>query len=109
MSVDLSGMSRTELQQLANDVEKQLKLAAQEERKAAIKAAKIAAQEHGFEIEELFGAGGAPVKTKTGKSINPPKYRNPENPEQTWSGRGRRPGWIAEAEKAGKSLEDMAI
>ncbi|HRZ07519.1 MAG TPA: H-NS histone family protein [Candidatus Competibacteraceae bacterium] len=27
-------------------------------------------------------------------SVNPPKYRNPENPEQTWSGRGKRPAWV---------------
>ena len=24
-----------------------------------------------------------------------PKYSNPENPEETWTGRGRSPGWIA--------------
>ena len=24
-----------------------------------------------------------------------PKYRNPENPEETWTGRGRSPAWVA--------------
>src|SRR5690349_737834 len=23
-----------------------------------------------------------------------PKYRNPENPEEVWSGRGRKPRWV---------------
>lgn len=38
-----------------------------------------------------------------------PKYRHPENAELTWSGRGRKPSWIAEALDAGKSLDDFAI
>ncbi|MBZ4194820.1 MAG: H-NS histone family protein [Candidatus Contendobacter sp.] len=26
-----------------------------------------------------------------------PKYRNPANPEQTWTGRGKKPGWLKQA------------
>jgi DNA-binding protein H-NS len=33
-----------------------------------------------------------------------PKYRHPDNPDLTWSGRGRKPGCIAEALETGKSL-----
>lgn len=35
-------------------------------------------------------------------------YRNPENPAQTWSGRGRRPRWVSDALTAGRTLEDLA-
>lgn len=28
------------------------------------------------------------------KSSRPPKYRNPSNPEQTWTGRGKAPTWM---------------
>lgn len=109
MAIDLSQMSVAELQQLAKDVEKALKVAAETERKTALQAARFAAQEHGFELDELMSdAGAAKVKGK-GAAKNPPKYRNPENPDQTWSGRGRRPAWIAQAEASGKSLEDLAI
>lgn len=109
MTIDLSNMSTSELQTLARDVEKALKVAAETERKTALSAARYAAQEHGFDLDELMSDGGVPkAKGKSGAK-NPPKYRNPENPEQTWSGRGRRPAWIAEAEAAGKSLEEMAI
>jgi DNA-binding protein H-NS len=38
-----------------------------------------------------------------------PKYRNPENPAETWSGRGLKPRWMAAAIKVGKKLEDFAI
>jgi len=38
-----------------------------------------------------------------------PKYRNPDNPTETWAGRGLRPRWLADAIKAGKKLEHFAI
>ena len=37
----------------------------------------------------------------------PPKYRNPANPYQTWSGRGRTPLWIKRLRMEGKSIEDL--
>jgi len=39
----------------------------------------------------------------------PAKYRHPENPALTWSGRGRKPLWFVEALSSGKTAEDMAI
>ena len=37
------------------------------------------------------------------------KYRNPENPAETWAGRGLKPRWLTAAIKAGKKLEDFLI
>jgi DNA-binding protein H-NS len=34
------------------------------------------------------------VKKKYVKSSRPPKYRNPSNPEQTWTGLGKAPAWV---------------
>lgn len=31
------------------------------------------------------------------RSVGTPKYRNPANPEQTWTGRGKKPGWLKQA------------
>jgi DNA-binding protein H-NS len=39
----------------------------------------------------------------------PPKYRNPENPAETWAGRGLKPRWLVAAMKAGKKLEYFSI
>ncbi len=33
-------------------------------------------------------------KKKRVKSSRPPKFRNPSNPEQTWTGRGKAPAWV---------------
>jgi DNA-binding protein H-NS len=38
-----------------------------------------------------------------------PKYRNPENPGETWSGRGRKPKWVEMALAHDRELEDLAI
>jgi DNA-binding protein H-NS len=38
-----------------------------------------------------------------------PKYRNPENPEETRAGRGLKHRWLAAAIKAGKQLDDFLI
>ena|SRR5215831_6567054 len=38
-----------------------------------------------------------------------PKYRNPENPSETWAGRGLTPLWLAAALKSGKKLEHFSI
>ena len=34
------------------------------------------------------------------------KYRNPEDPTQQWSGRGRQPAWFKAWITSGRSLED---
>jgi DNA-binding protein H-NS len=39
----------------------------------------------------------------------PPKYHNPDDPTQTWAGRGLKPRWLAAALKAGRKLEDFSI
>lgn len=38
-----------------------------------------------------------------------PKYRNPADRTETWTGRGLRPRWLVAAMKGGKKLEDFAI
>jgi DNA-binding protein H-NS len=48
------------------------------------------ARASGFSAAELFGRKGKGSKVA-------PKYRNPKEPSQTWTGRGRRPNWMTEA------------
>lgn len=62
------------------------------------------AKQHGFEIQDLFGRG------RKGKGTVAPKYRDPKKPENTWTGRGRPPRWLAAATKGGKvKREDFLI
>jgi len=77
-----------------------------EEERASIKAqiAQLAASS-GFDIHELMGGK---VKKQTNGKVAP-KFANPKDPTQTWSGRGRKPLWMVAELKKGKKQESFAI
>ena len=56
-----------------------------------------------------FADGRLRFKGVGGRGVVPPKYRNPDNPAETWAGRGLKPRWITAALKSGKKLEQFAI
>jgi DNA-binding protein H-NS len=78
-------------------------------------AAKVTEERRTLQAElgklERFGVGRMSGKALRGGRMGPvaPKYRNPDNPSETWAGRGLKPRWISAALKAGKKLEDFAI
>ena len=66
----------------------------------------------GLTIDEVYPSRGA--KKAAGKKGNAgsvaPKYRDPSDPSQTWSGRGRQPLWFAAAiKKHGVTAENLLI
>jgi DNA-binding protein H-NS len=72
------------------------------------------ATESGFELDEVFGT--KPPENQTNELIKrkqigfvKAKYINPEDSDQTWSGRGRKPKWAAKYIKDGGVLEDLLI
>ena len=38
-----------------------------------------------------------------------PKFRNPAQPAETWSGRGKQPRWLTAHLRSGKKLDDFRI
>ncbi|MBS0569396.1 MAG: H-NS histone family protein [Proteobacteria bacterium] len=62
------------------------------------------ARTKGYTIEQLFGGRG-----RKGRRKAAPKFRNPADPAQTWSGRGKRPRWFHAALRAGRKEKDMLI
>jgi len=106
MPIDLKKMTRKELLQLQKDVEVALVDVEKKEREKALQAAQAAAGKFGFSLDELTSAGGASRK-KRGKAT--PKYRNPENHEQTWSGLGRKPQWIHDSLAKGLDITELEI
>ncbi|SEO15588.1 H-NS histone family protein [Palleronia pelagia] len=104
--INLDKLTLDELKALRKDVDKAISNYEKRKKQEALAKAEAAAREAGFSLSELMGD----ASTRKGKGpINPPKYRHPENPEMTWSGRGRQPAWIKEGLDAGKSLEDFLI
>lgn len=84
------------------------------ERDAFIARVREEAAAIGLRPEELFAPAppSAPrkapgVSRARGKGTVPAQFRGPNGDE--WSGRGKSPKWLAEAEKAGRSREDFRI
>ena len=67
------------------------------------------AQELGFDLSEMFGkkTGSKTVSKKVGTAQV--KYRHPNDPKLTWSGRGRMAGWLAELVSKGNNKEKYAV
>jgi DNA-binding protein H-NS len=38
-----------------------------------------------------------------------PKFRNPDEPSETWAGRGKKPRWLTRQLRAGRRLDDFRI
>ena len=102
---NLDGMSLEELQQLQKDVARAIDSYRDRQKAAARAEIEALAREKGFKLEEILEASSR----KRGRSVAAPKYRHPENPAITWTGRGRRPGWFTAALEQGKSEADMLI
>ncbi|WP_298938378.1 H-NS histone family protein [uncultured Ruegeria sp.] len=107
MSIDISGLSAAELKELAAKIEKRAVEVEKEALRAALTKMRAIADKLGVAFEDviaLHGGKGKKTATKTA-----PKYANPDDPSQTWTGRGRKPAWVKEALEAGKSIDDLAI
>ena len=96
-------MSLDELKRLKRDLDKAIANFDKRRKAEAKHGLEEKAREYGFSLSELVD-----VKT-TKRTETAPKYRNPGNPEQTWSGRGRQPVWFRNAIEAGTELDDLKI
>lgn len=89
---ELAALSLKELRALGERVE--AAIAEREKQERADVKAKLAemAQKAGFSVGELFGSGKG-----SKRSAAAIRFRNPKDPSQTWTGRGRKPNWLVEA------------
>ena len=94
---DLTSMSVDELWELQIKISKLLE-------------AKILAEKKTLEdrLSRLRPARGEP-KTRRPYPPVSPKFANPDEPRQVWSGRGKRPHWVTEKLASGLTLDDLSI
>lgn len=103
--MDISNISLPELKDLLAQIPKEIERRQKDERTKLLKEMEALAAEHGFQLEELIGAGGI-KKERTAVAT---KYRHPSNPELAWTGRGRQPKWVAEFQSNGGTLEQLKV
>ena len=69
------------------------------------------ARDLGYSLAELAGSArkGRRAGSKRVSAPGEAKYADPNDPSQTWSGRGRRPRWMVDAMSRGMKPEDLEI
>ena len=101
-SANLKSMSIDKLSQLREQVDAVISAKVTDERRTV--------QDQLGRLDRLVANGtrvkGVGVRRR---GAVPPKYCNPDNPAETWAGRGLKPRWLAAALKSGKKLEDFSI
>ena len=108
MKPDISELSVEELKRLQVEAEALIVSKKDQAIEDAYDQILAIAESVGFSVEELLELGEQKRKKTTRKAVEP-RYRNKNNPEQTWTGRGKQPRWlVAELEKGAK-LEDFLI
>ena len=100
----LDKMSYSELATLLTEIDRAMVEKQAAERIAFRQKLADMAKDAGLTLDEVLGKG------RKGKGSVAPKYRDPKNPENTWTGRGRMPRWMVAATKGSKAKkEDFLI
>jgi DNA-binding protein H-NS len=104
IEMNLHAMSLGELKELQRNVARAIASFEDRKKKEALLALEEKARELGFSIAELTGA-----KVMRTRAPVAAKYANPDNPADTWSGRGRKPKWFTDALAAGRTPADLSV
>ena len=110
MSIDLSALGIEELQTVIADAQRLIKTKKKSHLKNARSQLEKVAADYGFTLEEMVSgktnSDSAPAKVRKPVEI---RYRNPNDEQETWTGRGKQPRWLAAALASGKSLADFLV
>ncbi|MGV6808283.1 MAG: H-NS histone family protein [bacterium] len=101
----LNDYSAVELKKMQPEIERLIKAKEKQEKEDIRKQLANLAAENGYSIDDLFSGNAKSARVSNIK----PKYYNPEDPQQTWTGRGRQPLWVKDYLGAGKSLDDIEL
>ena len=107
-NTDLSGYNLSELKGLQSDVEKAIKDRQQQDVQQARDQILAIAKNAGISVDELLAKSAKKANKGRGQKVQP-QYQNPKESSQTWTGRGRKPRWMAQALTSGKTLDDFRM
>ena len=99
-AADLTQLAYEQLLARRNEIEAEINARGTLELDALKDRLRAIAEAQGVTLAELF-AQRKPRKAAT------PKYRNPEDPSEVWSGRGKPPRWLKEKLDAGAQLAEF--
>lgn len=114
--MDINNLNNKELADLIKEAQKRKRVLAKRKPINQVRGAvnKIV-RGSGYSFEELFEtaksktASARPRKAAKKTSRVEPKYADPANGNQTWSGRGKRPRWLAAYVDQGRNVDEFLI
>ncbi|MGQ5524567.1 H-NS histone family protein [Chitinimonas sp. PSY-7] len=107
--VDLSGLSLPQLYELEKNLGREIARRKIEDKQKAIADLQKLAADRGFSLSELLGAEGSSKRASAKRGPVAAQFKNPANPEQTWTGRGRKPQWVADHLAGGGSIDALRV
>jgi DNA-binding protein H-NS len=107
MALNLEALSPKDLQALIADAQSQMHTARANQIQEVRRKIDALLHNNGVDLADVYPTRGS----KTGKKAAvAPKYQNPANHAQTWSGRGKRPFWFVEAlKRRGVTADSLLI
>lgn len=108
MSTSIENLDINALQQLKQQADELIAKKQREQVDAAYQQIVDIAIAVGLSLDELVEHGQKNKKTTIKRSVAP-RYRNPNDKNQTWTGRGKQPRWVVDLITAGKALDDLLI
>ncbi len=105
---NFDGMSVDELWHLHEELSQVLSVRLTSEKRELEKRLAQLRREKEMRQTESADARSAPRERRKYPRVFP-KYRNPEEPSETWSGRGKQPRWLTAALKTGHKIEEFVI
>lgn len=111
MAIDLKTLSPKELQALIANANAQMQEAHATQVRAVRQKIEALLGHSGLSLDDVFPSRAKKAAGKKGgKGSVAPKYRDPADPAQTWSGRGRQPVWFSNAlKRRGVTAESLLI
>jgi len=106
-SRELNNMRLKELLKLEEDLVEAIRFRKTTEVKEVRAELAEVAKRKGFNLEDVFGKKIASGRGY--KSTMQAKYRNPDDFTQTWTGRGRKPNWMAAKLSKGASIDQFRV
>ncbi len=106
MAIDLKSMNFNQLGDLIKKAQSRQEELSREKASKLREKINALVKAEGLHLDDVLGRTAARGRAR-GKLK--PKFRNPADPNQTWSGRGKRPNWFRAAIDSGKKESDLLI
>lgn len=94
-SIDISGLDIDQLTDLVTKAQAEMASRERQRRKDLRAELERRVDADGYKMSDIFPELGSASGSGARRQKRPAKYRNPQNPDDTWSGIGRTPKWVA--------------